>query len=410
MVDVGVVAAIKTRFAALGPVMDERLCRLWAAAEAKAIGRGGPAAVTQATGILGKRIRAGRRDLEELRRRPPSTKPGQQRIRRPGAGRKRLVQTDATVLRDLESLVEPSTRGDPQSPLRWTCKSVRKLAAELRAMGHTIGPQKVSELLADLGYSLQSNRKTKEGASHPDRNAQFVHINAAVTAFQQRGAPVISVDTKKKELVGDFKNNGREWQRQHEPTPVRVHDFLDPALGKAIPYGVYDVGKNEGWVNVGVDHDTAEFAVESIRGWWRRMGRRAYPDATELLITADGGGSNSYRTRLWKVALQEFATTSGLRITVNHYPPGTSKWNKIEHRMFSHITQNWRGRPLESLETIVSLIGSTTTTTGLRVRAALDRHQYRTAQKVTDEAVARVNLTPKSFHGEWNYTIAPRHP
>jgi len=409
MVDAGVVAAIKTRFAALMPVMDERICRLWAAAEAKAIGRGGPAAVTQATGILGKRIRAGARELAALRRRPPTMKPRQQRIRRPGAGRKRLVQIDPTLLRDLESLVEPSTRGDPQSPLRWTCKSVRKLAAELRALGHTIGPQKVSELLADLGYSLQSNRKTKEGAAHPDRNAQFAHINAAVQAFQQRGAPVISVDTKKKELVGDFKNHGREWQRRHEPTPVRVHDFMDPTLGKAIPYGVYDVGKNAGWVNVGVDHDTAEFAVESIRGWWRRMGRRAYPEATALLITADGGGSNSYRTRLWKVALQEFATTSGLRITVSHYPPGTSKWNKIEHRMFSHITQNWRGRPLESLATIVSLIGSTTTTTGLRVRAALDRKPYRTAQKVTDEAVGRVNLTPEDFHGEWNYTIAPRH-
>ena len=293
MVDAGVVAAIKTRFAALMPVMDERICRLWAAAEAKAIGRGGPAAVTQATGILGKRIRAGARELAALRRRPPTMKPRQQRIRRPGAGRKRLVQIDPTLLRDLESLVEPSTRGDPQSPLRWTCKSVRKLAAELRAMGHTIGPQKVSELLADLGYSLQSNRKTKEGAAHPDRNAQFAHINAAVQAFQQRGAPVISVDTKKKELVGDFKNHGREWQRRHEPTPVRVHDFMDPTLGKAIPYGVYDVGKNAGWVNVGVDHDTAEFAVESIRGWWRRMGRRAYPEATALLITADGGGSNS---------------------------------------------------------------------------------------------------------------------
>ena len=408
MVDAGVVAAIKARFAALKPVLDERICRLYAAAEAKAIGRGGPAAVTQATGILGKRIRAGLRDLAALRRRPPPLKPGQQRIRRPGAGRKRLVQTDPTLLRDLESLVEPSTRGDPQSPLRWTCKSVRKRAAELRAMGHTIGPQKVSELLADLGDSLQSNRKTPEGAAHPDRNAQCAHLNAEVTAFQQRGAPVISVDTTKKELVGDFKNAGREWQPQHAPTPVRVHDFLDPALGKAIPYGVYDVGKNEGWVNVGVDHDTAEFAVESIRGWWRRMGRRAYPDATELLITADGGGSNSYRTRLWKVALQEFATTSGLRITVNHYPPGTSKWNKIEHRMFSHITQHWRGRPLESLETIVSLIGSTTTATGLRVRAALDRKQDRTAQKVTDAAVRRVNLTPQPFHGEWNYTIAPR--
>ena len=304
MVDAGVVAAIKARFAALKPVMDERICRLYAAAEAKAIGRGGPAAVTQATGILGKRIRAGLRDLAALRRRPPPLKPGQQRIRRPGAGRKRLVQTDPTLLRDLESLVEPSTRGDPQSPLRWTCTSVRKRAAELRALGHTIGPQKVSELLADLGDSLQRNRKTPEGAAPPDRNAQFAHLNAAVTAFQQRGAPVISVDTTKKELVGDFKNAGREWQPQHAPTPVRVHDFLDPALGKAIPYGVYDVGKNAGWVNVGVDHDTAEFAVEpSAAGGaaWGAGPIRTRPNSssppTAAGATALGRACGTWRSR-----------------------------------------------------------------------------------------------------------------
>jgi hypothetical protein len=288
---------------------------------------------------------------------------------------------------------------------RWTCKSVRKLADELRAMGHQVGPQKVSELLHDMDYSLQGTRKTREGSEPPDRNEQFEHINAQARSFQRAGEPVISVDTKKKELVGDFAHAGQEWRPAGDPEQVRVHDFIDKQLGKAIPYGVYDIGRNEGWVNVGIDHDTAEFAVESIRRWWRRMGQRAYPDASRLLLTADGGGSNGYRTRLWKLELQRFADESGLDVTVAHYPPGTSKWNKIEHRMFCHITQNWRGRPLESVETVVSLIGNTATKTGLRIKAALDRHLYDKAITVSDDLLASLHIRPHRFHGEWNYTV-----
>jgi hypothetical protein len=398
---------IRSRWEDLAPVMDERVTRLWAAGEAKSLGRGGIAAVTAATGILGKRIRYGMRDLEQNRLSPPEEAPREQRVRRAGAGRKRLTEKDPTVIPALESLIEPVTRGDPESPLRWTCKSVRKLADELRARGHKIGPQKVSELLHDLDYSLQGTRKTREGSDHPDRNAQFEHINRQAKAFQRAGEPVVSVDTKKKELVGDFANKGKEWQPAGEPVPVRVHDFIDPKLGKAVPYGVYDVARNEGWVNVGIDHDTSEFAVESLRRWWRRMGRRAYPDARRLLVTADGGGSNGHRTRLWKVELQRFASESGLSLTVAHYPPGTSKWNKIEHRMFCHITENWRGRPLESVETIVSLIGSTTTKTGLRIKAALDKNRYEKAIKVSDAQLGSLNVAPHRFHGEWNYTIHP---
>jgi hypothetical protein len=387
--------------------MDERLTRLWAASEARSLGRGGVAAVTEATGIMGKRIWNGMRELRDIERRPPDESPREQRVRRPGAGRKLLTETDPTLVPDLESLVEPTTRGDPESPLRWTCKSVRRLADELVSMGHQVGAQKVSELLHDLRYSLQGTRKTREGSSHPDRNAQFEHINAEAKIFQRDGEPVISVDTKKKELVGDFANAGKEWRPGGDPEQVRVHDFIDERLGKAIPYGVYDVGRNEGWVNVGIDHDTAEFAVESIRRWWRRMGRRAYPDATRLLLTADCGGSNSYRTRLWKLELQRFADESGLQVTVAHYPPGTSKWNKIEHRMFCHITQNWRGRPLETVETIVSLIGNTTTKTGLRIRAALDKNSYEKGLTVMDEELAALRITPHRFHGDWNYTFHP---
>jgi hypothetical protein len=398
---------IRSRYDSLAPVMDERVTRLWAAGEAKALGRGGIAAVTKATGILGKRIRYGMRDLAQMERNPPSEPPRGQRVRRPGAGRKPLTEKDPTLVPNLESLIDPLTRGDPESPLRWTCKSVRKLAAELTTMGHEISGQKVSELLHELGYSLQGTRKTREGSSHPDRNAQFEHINKQARAFQRAGQPVVSVDTKKKELVGDFANRGSEWQPAGEPVPVRVHDFIDRELGKAIPYGVYDIARNEGWVNVGIDHDTSEFAVESLRRWWRRMGRRAYPDATRLLVTADGGGSNGYRTRLWKLELQRFADESGLDITIAHYPPGTSKWNKIEHRMFCHITQNWRGRPLESVEAIVSLIGSTTTKAGLRIRSALDRNPYDKAIRVSDEELANIHIKPHSFHGDWNYTIRP---
>jgi len=396
---------IRSRYEDLAPVMDERVTRLWAAGEAKSLGHGGIAAVTEATGILGKRIRYGIRDLAEMQRSPPGEAPRQQRVRRPGAGRKLLTETDSTLVPDLESLIDPSTRGDPESPLRWTCKSVRKLTGELRVLGHEAGAQKVSELLHELGYSLQGTRKTREGSAHPDRNAQFEHINAQAKAFQRAGEPVVSVDTKKKELVGDFANRGKEWQPAGEPVPVRVHDFIDKKLGKAVPYGIYDVARNEGWVNVGIDHDTSEFAVESLRRWWRRMGRRVYPDATRLLVTADGGGSNGYRTRLWKRELQRFVDESGLAVTVAHYPPGTSKWNKIEHRMFCHITQNWRGRPLESVESIVSLIGSTTTKAGLRIRSALDKNHYEKAIRVSDEEMADIHISPHRFHGDWNYTI-----
>ena len=404
-IDQARIEEIRSRYADLAPVMDERVTRLWAAGEAKSLGWGGIAAVTEATGILGKRIRYGIRDLAQMQRNPPGEPPRQQRVRRPGAGRKPLTETDSTLVPDLESLIDPSTRGDPESPLRWTCKSVRKLAEELRAKGHEISGQKVSELLHELGYSLQGTRKTREGSAHPDRNAQFEHINAQAKVFQRAGEPVVSVDTKKKELVGDFANRGKEWQLAGEPVPVRVHDFIDKKLGKAVPYGIYDIARNEGWVNVGIDHDTSEFAVESLRRWWRRMGCRAYPDATRLLVTADGGGSNGYRTRLWKRELQRFVDESGLTVTIAHYPPGTSKWNKIEHRMFCHITQNWRGRPLESVETIVSLIGSTTTKAGLRIKTSLDKNHYEKAIRVSDEEIASIQITPHRFHGDWNYTI-----
>ncbi len=407
LIDEARISAIRSRYESLVHVMDERVTRLWAASEAIALGRGGVAAVTHATGILGKRIWQGARELKDIGRWPPKERPHAQRIRRPGARRKPLSKTDPTLVSDLESLIEPTTRGDPESALRWTCKSVRKLAEELCSMGHQVGAQKVSELLHELDYSLQGTRKTREGSAHPDRNAQFEHINAQAKAFQRAGEPVVSVDTKKKELVGDFTNRGKEWQPAGMPVPVRVHDFIDPKLGKAVPYGVYDIARNEGWVNVGIDHDTSEFAVESLRRWWLRMGRRAYPEATRLLVTADGGGSNGHRTRLWKLELQGFANESGLNVTVAHYPPGTSKWNKIEHRMFCHITQNWRGRPLESVATIVSLIADTTTKAGLRIKAALDCNLYEKAIKVSDDQLASLQIKPHHFHGDWNYTIRP---
>jgi transposase len=398
---------IERKFALLAPVLDERLTRLWLATEAKALGRGGIAAVTRATGILGKRIGIGLRELQKMELLPPEEPARAQRIRRPGAGRKKLTKKDPALLRDLEALIDPVTRGDPESPLRWTTKSTRKLADELREMGHQVGKQTVCELLHQLGYSLQSTHKTREGSSHPDRDAQFRHIDRQVRTFQAAGQHVISVDTKKKELVGDFYNAGKEWQPKGEPERVRVHDFIDPTLGKAIPYGIYDIVRNEGWVNVGIDHDTAEFAVQSIRRWWWRMGRYAYPDATELFITADAGGSNGFRTRLWKVELQKFATDAGLKITVAHYPPGTSKWNKIEHRMFSHITQNWRGRPLESVQTVVNLIANTFTATGLRIKAALDSRTYEKGVEVEDAEMAKLNIQTHRFHGDWNYAISP---
>jgi transposase len=395
---------IREKFMALEPVLDERGRRRWAATEAKALGYGGQTRVAKATGMSRNTVYVGLRELEHT-----STQllGAPKRIRRPGGGRKRLIEYDPLLVAHLDALVEPTSRGDPQSPLRWTCKSTRQLAGALQQQGHHVGRQKVAELLADLGYSLQANRKTKEGTSHPDRDAQFTYINAQVQAFQTRGQPVVSVDTKKKELVGDFKNGGREWQPQGEPELVRAYDFVDQQLGKGIPYGVYDQTANVGWVSVGSDHDTAAFAVETLRRWWHNMGAPMYSGATELLITADGGGSNGSRSRLWKVALQRLADEMGLRISVCHFPPGTSKWNKIEHRMFSHISMNWRGKPLTSHEVIVHLIANTTTQTGLTIRAELDGRQYPTGIKVTDQELGKVQLQQADFHGEWNYTILP---
>jgi hypothetical protein len=385
--------------------MDERSRRQWAAAEARELGWGGVTAVARATGLSRTTITAGLRDLElPTKQRAVEA----MRVRRPGGGRKSLTETDPGLLAALEALIEPVTRGDPESPLRWTCKSTRRLADELTRKRHPVGVNTVAALLRQAGYSLQANRKTREGARHPDRNAQFKHINAQVRRFQNQDQPAISVDTKKKELIGDFKNAGQEWRPSGDPEEVRVHDFLDKNLGKAIPYGVYDMINNQGWVSVGIDHDTAQFAVNSIRRWWKRMGRRRFPRATKLLITADGGGSNSSRSRLWKVSLQALADELGLGLHVCHFPPGTSKWNKIEHRLFSFITQNWRGRPLVSHQTVVNLIASTTTKAGLIVKAALDTTPYETAVKVTDEQLSRLRLTPHRFHGDWNYQLTPR--
>jgi transposase len=389
---------VKTRFRSLQKHLDERTRRLFAAAESEAIGRGGISAVSAATGISRRVIRQGKKELHAR------VVKLEGRLRRPGGGRKRTAAEDPSLLVDLERLLEPVTRGDPESPLRWTCKSVRKLAEELERQGHSTSYRSVARLLDGLGYSLQANRKTREGSSHPDRNAQFEYLYTKVRRFQRAGQPVISVDTKKKEQVGDYKNPGREWRPKGNPEEVQMHDF---AKKHARPYGVYDQTRNEGWVSVGVDHDTAAFAVESIRRWWRWMGRKAYPAAEQLLITADAGGSNGVRIRLWKVELQKLADETGLRITVCHFPPGTSKWNKIEHRLFSYISQNWRGQPLLSHEVVVNLIANTKTKQGLKVRAKLDTNQYPSGVKVTDEELAAVLLTPEKFHGEWNYNIVP---
>lgn len=372
------------------------------AAEAKSLGRGGIAKVARISGIAVSTIRRG---LEELK--TPGRKQSADRVRRTGGGRKGLTATDERLLADLESLVEPVVRGDPESPLLWTCKSLRTLADALTDMGHNISYVTVGALLRRLGYSLQANQKTKEGKQHPDRNAQFEFIYREVCRHQAEGQPVISVDTKKKELIGNFKNGGREWLPEGEPRRVRVHDFLIPRKGKAIPYGVYDLTRDEGWVMVGVDHDTAAFAVNSIRRWWKTMGRRVYPKGRSLLITADSGGSNGARTRLWKWELQKLADECGLTILVRHLPPGTSKWNKIEHRLFSFISQNWRGRPLTSLAVIVSLIAGTRTKTGLKVRCEIDKNRYPKGEKISDAEMAKLNLKPEKFHGDWNYTIHP---
>ena len=387
-------------------MMDERLRRQWAAAEAAAVGWGGVTLVSSATGLARNTIAAGIEELEHRQAHPQEAV--DVRIRRPGGGRKPLTQTDPGLQQALEALVDPVTRGHPQSPLRWTCKSTSKLAEELSRQRHPVTDRTVAALLKQSGYSLQANRKTKEGSSHPDRNAQFEYINQQVIACQKQRQPVVSVDAKKKESVGEFKNAGQEWQPQGRPQKVKVHDFPDKKLGKAIPYGVYDLASNEGWVSVGIDHDTAQFATASIRRWWQEMGCRRFPRATRLMITADGGGSNSSRSRLWKVALQDLANDLDMELQVCHFPPGTSKWNKIEHRLFCFITKNWRGRPLTSYEVIVNLIGNTTTKTGLTVRAALDPNRYETGIEVSDEQLARVNWTPAQFHGEWNYTIRPK--
>jgi hypothetical protein len=400
---------IQQRFRSLSPFLDERLRRLMAAAESEAIGYGGVSSVARATGVSRRAITEG---VKELRKQECTGKAGVAgvRIRRKGAGRKKTADKDCTLLEDLDRLVDPTTRGDPESPLRWTCKSVRRLAEELQREGHAVSYQTVAELLHDMDYSLQANQKTTEGRQHADRDKQFEYINRKAQRHLKQGEPVISVDTKKKELVGDFKNNGREWQPKGAPEKVRVHDFeiREPDKGKVAPYGVYDLGLNVGWVSVGVDHDTAAFAVASIRSWWRSMGQPSYPKAKRLLITADSGGSNGARVRLWKWELQKFADETGVEISVCHFPPGTSKWNKIEHRLFSFISQNWRGKPLVSHEVIINLIASTRTTAGLEVKSALDTNTYPSGLKVSDRQMAELRLKRDKFHGDWNYRVLPR--
>ena len=397
---------IQRKFEALDAVLDERSRRQWAATEAQELGFGGVSIVSRATGLARDTIRAGLRELQHRQEHPDAMV--SPRLRKPGAGRKSLTTSDPDLLIALESLVEPLTRGDPESLLRWTCKSTRTLAKELTRQGHPIGDRTVAALLYEAGYRLQANCKTREGRQHPDRNAQFEYINGQAKRFQKRGQPILSVDTKKKELVGDFKNGGQEWHPEGEPEKVRTHDFPDPKLGKAIPYGVYDITHNQGWVSVGIDHDTAYFATASIRRWWEEMGMERFPQVEELFITADGGGSNSHRTRLWKVALQGLADKIGLKLTISHFPPGTSKWNKVEHRLFCFITNNWRGQPLLSHQVIVNLIANTTTSKGLIVKAALDETKYETGIKVTDEQMADLLIKPAKFRGNWNYTIKPR--
>lgn len=401
--------ALETKYRLLSERLDERSLRLCLASDAIALGRGGITRVADAAGVSRTTIHAGVRELRSA----PASSNGQGnkekgRIRAPGGGRKHVEESDPTLLSELDTLLDPVTRGDPMSPLRWTCKSTTKLASELQAQGHKVSQSTVWRLLEKLGYSMQSNRKSREGTNHPDRNAQFEFINASVQEFLEQGRPVISVDTKKKELVGNFKNAGREWQKKGEPVPVNMHDFADKELGKVIPYGVYDIARNEGWVTVGISHDTAEFAVESIRRWWVRMGQPMYPEATEILITADGGGSNGARVRLWRLELQRLADDLGLVFHVRHFPPGTSKWNKIEHRMFCHITENWRGRPLLSRVAVVELIAATSTQQGLTIRAELDEHTYETGKKVSDEEMALLAIERCDFHGEWNYRFSPR--
>jgi hypothetical protein len=396
-----VLAELTAKFHAVWPLLDERARRLMAASEARALGYGGVSLVCRACGLSRKAIANGIREIDEGVALPAG------RIRRSGAGRKSLEASDPRLVDTLEGMIADQTRGDPESPLRWTCKSTRALAAALTRRHHPVSHMKVGQLLHDLDYSLQSNRKTEEGRDHPDRDAQFRHINAVVKRSLAQGRPVISVDTKKKELIRHYQNAGQQWHPAKQPTPVRGHDFPTPDVPRAYPYGIYDVGRNTGFVNIGTDHDTGAFAVASIRGWWRHEGRRLYPAADTILITADAGGSNGWRLRLWKLELQKLADATGLRIAVCHFPPGTSKWNKVEHRLFSFISSNWRGEPLRDYETAVHLIAKTTTAQGLTVTCRLDRRKYATGRKVTNDEMKRVNLHPDTFHGEWNYVIRP---
>jgi len=393
---------LQAKLVGVWALLDERMRRLMAANEARVLGRGGISEVSRACGLSRKAIAKGMREIEAGTAPPPG------RVRQPGAGRKKITAQDPGLMPALERLIEPETRGDPESPLRWTCKSTRTLAAQLARHKHPISHMKVAQLLRARGYSLQGNRKTEEGGDHPDRDAQFRHINTQVRRALAKGTPVISVDTKKKELVGNYENKGRQWLPAKKPVKVQGHDFPHPDVPRAYPYGVYDLERNTGFVNVGTDHDTGAFAVASIRGWWRHEGRRLYPEAKHVLITADGGGSNGSRLRLWKLELQKLADYTGLFLSVSHFPPGTSKWNKIEHRLFSFISSNWRGEPLRDYETIVRLISRTATAQGLKVTCRLDRRKYPTGRKVTDEEMKHVNIERHSFHGEWNYTIQPR--
>ena len=395
----------KSTHMAMEDLLDERAKRVWAGAEARALGRGGVARVMEATGMSRSRVTAGVKEIEAA---GAAGVRATGRVRASGGGRKRLTERDPSLAEDLRKLVDPATRGDPEGPLLWTNLSTENLAEALRGKGHEASGRTVARMLREMGCRLQANRKTTEGRQHPDRDGQFNHVNERAEAFQKSGDPVVSVDTKKKELVGDFRNGGREWRPQGDPEKVRVHDFKDEALGKAVPYGVYDVGADAGWVSVGVDHDTAEFAVETLRRWWRNLGAAAYPESGRVLATADAGGSNGMRSRLWKAELQRFADETGLKVSVCHFPPGTSKWNRIEHRMFSRITQNWRGRPLVSREAVAELIANTRTRQGLTIRAELDENEYPTGIKVTDEQMAALKITRDKFHGEWNYTISPR--
>jgi hypothetical protein len=397
----GSAADIVRRFYELSPVLDERGRRRFAAAEARAYGFGGVSVVARLTGMARSTIAGGVEEIEQK----PEVESG--RVRKPGGGRKLKHVADSTLLADLRRLVEPATRGDPMRLLLWTSKSLRHLSQALAAKGHSVCPMVVAASLRELGYSLQANRKTLEGGGHMDRDAQFQYLNDQATAFLRANEPVISVDTKKKELVGNYKNNGQQWRPKATPETVNVHDFIDPKLGRAVPYGVYDIADNKGWVSVGTDHDTASFAVQAIRRWWSAMGRERYPQASRLMITADGGGSNGHRVRLWKIELQELVNELGIPITVCHLPPGTSKWNKIEHRLFSFITINWRGKPLRSFKTMVQLIAATSTTAGLKVRAELDENKYPKGVKISDAKLAVIKLERHSFHGDWNYTISP---